>query len=458
MFRIPVMLPSAALALLVALTGCSLFPDAPPEITAAVTKTTDAIRQLDGVTSASSDISLWDAEDGQWRAHITVEARDADVDLRALVGSVEKQSAVGTVPTSTALSVPGHDGAADARFYFSAFPAMMSRGADEMVDTALGLRAVDGARAVYVADDEAARLVVVSASSLAGTIAEVRSLSLFGGSALSTVDLAAEDGSYDVVVNATSPTDDLVNLLNDLSRRPGVQSLILSGVVAGQDPTAWRPTLSVEALSAAEAREITVLLTTLADHAVDGIPRPSFTVTLPARPTSPAIQGYLGLPLGSPEPDDLAAITPGGAPAQNLEPDDLAPITPGGAPAQNLDPAATAARLDGDTAMISALLDAAGDDAGIRGPASVLTGVCSDGTNQQVQGSVVIPIFEIADSADDAFGAITSAWEKQGFTRSDRALGRDFYSTADGSLESLSIRGTTEGISIMAAAPCVVSP
>jgi hypothetical protein len=440
------------LTLLATLTGCSLLPDAPPAMTTAVTKATDAIRQLDGVISASSDLSLWDAEDGQWRAHITVEARDGDVDLRALVGSVEQQSAVGAVPTSTVVSVPGDDGAADARFFFSASPGMVSREAGEMVDAALGLRAVDGARTVFVADDdEPASVVVASASSLADTVADVRSLSGFGANALSTVGLTAEDGSYNVVFDAHSPTDDLVGFLDDLSRRPGVQSLTFLGVDTWQNPAAWRPTLSVEALSTAEAREITDLLTTLADSAVDGIPRAAFTVAVPHRPTTPAIAGYLGLPLRSPEPDDLPASI-------RLEPDDLTGSTPSDAAAQTPDPAVVAARLASDTAMISALLDAAGDAAGIRGPASVLTGTCPDGTNQQVQGSVVIPIFEIADSADDAFEAITSAWEKQRFTRSDRAMGRDFYTPADGSLESLSIRGTAEGISIMAAAPCVVSP
>jgi hypothetical protein len=440
--------------LLAALTGCGLLPDAPPEMTTAVTKATDAIRQVNGVTTASSSISLWDAEDDQWRADITVEARDSGIDLHALVGSVAQQSAVGAVPTSTVLSVPGDDDAADVRFFFSAFTGMVSREADEMVDAALGLRAVAGAQAVSVTNDgEPARLVVASASSLADTVADVRSLSGFGANALSRVDLTAEDGSYNVVFDAHSPTDDLVRFLDNLSRRPGVQSLTFSGVVTWQNPAAWRPTLSVEALSTAEAREITDLLTTLADfaHEVDGIPRAAFTVAVPHRPTIPAIAGYLGLPLRSPEPDDLPAdIRP--------EPDDLSADTPGDAAAQHSDPAVAAARLASDTAMISALLDAAGDEAGIRGPASVLTGTCPDGTNQQVQGSVVIPIFEIADSADDAFEAITSAWEKQRFTRSDRAMGRDFYTPADGSLESLSIRGTAEGISITAAAPCVVSP
>jgi hypothetical protein len=194
------------MTILATLTGCSLLPDAPPAMTTAVSKATDAIRQLDGVTSASSDISLWDVEDGLWRAHITVEARDGDVDLRALVGSVEQHSAVGAVPTSTVLSVPSDDGAADARFVFSASPGMVSREAGEMVDAALGLRAVDGAQAVSVADDdEPARVVVASASSLADAVADVRSLSGFGANALSAVGLTAEDGSYNVVFDAHSP-------------------------------------------------------------------------------------------------------------------------------------------------------------------------------------------------------------------------------------------------------------
>ncbi|WP_166787926.1 hypothetical protein [Cryobacterium adonitolivorans] len=55
------------------------------------------------------------------------------------------------------------------------------------------------------------------------------------------------------------------------------------------------------------------------------------------------------------------------------------------------------------------------------------TAPCGSAANQQVQGSVVIPIFEIADSADED------------------------------SLDTLSIRGGTAGISITVTTPCVVA-
>lgn len=84
--------------------------------------------------------------------------------------------------------------------------------------------------------------------------------------------------------------------------------------------------------------------------------------------------------------------------------------------------------------------------------------------------AVVIPIFEIAESADAAFNAITSAWVDGGYCRSDRASVRDFYSAdkspsegagsknaAPGFLQQLSIRGRADGISMTLSSVCVIA-
>ena len=78
---------------------------------------------------------------------------------------------------------------------------------------------------------------------------------------------------------------------------------------------------------------------------------------------------------------------------------------------------------------------------------------------------MVITIFEIADSADEAFEAITASWVADGYSATDRAMGRDFYSLLgpheDGAeyveLEVLSIRGTADGISILVQSKCIVA-
>lgn len=126
----------------------------------------------------------------------------------------------------------------------------------------------------------------------------------------------------------------------------------------------------------------------------------------------------------------------------------------------DLDPAAAAARGESDRLAIEALLTDAGDTAGIQGAVSAAAEACASGAGQQAQASVVIPIFEIADSAQDAFDAIIAEWNANGFSRSDRAMGTDFYSADDSQAvgaHRLEIRGNTEGIRIAATGACIVA-
>jgi hypothetical protein len=436
---------AAIVALTVGLTGCSLMPAAPQEMSAAVDEATETIRRLDGVASATSSISLWNAEAGAWRAHITVEARDSDVDLRTLVTSVEQTSSIGVVPASAVVTIPGSHDVAETRVTFTALPSMTPRTSDEVADAALALRTVAGVRSVSMSNDgEPSAVTVGSTASATRLTAAIRSLPGFGANALSAVRLSAADDTADFAVtfDTVSPSAALLGVLDDLRSEAGARSVTFSGVDAKDHSAPWRPTLDIAAADAARAGVITARLTTLDDAVTTatGVPRASFTVSAPGASTPSTTTGYLGLPPGSPEPDDLGLSPPAGT-------------SPG-------DPDAPMAstQLERDSALVTALLDAAGDTAGIRGPAVVAAVTCDNGTTEQVQGSVVIPIFEIADSADDAFEAIVSSWETQRFTRSDRAMGTDYYSAPDGSLDILSIRGTAAGISIVASTPCVVAP
>lgn len=121
---------------------------------------------------------------------------------------------------------------------------------------------------------------------------------------------------------------------------------------------------------------------------------------------------------------------------------------------------AAAEKLHNDRLLATALLDTAGDVAGIRGTAHVTTLPCDTGVGEQVRGSVVIPVFRITDSANAAFDAITASWKANGYQRSDRAAGTDFYAagtSASRGLPALSIHGTSDGISVQVISECVIS-
>ena len=441
------------LALVATLSGCSLLTEPPEEVSAAIDTATEAIRQSAGVAGATSDLHPRDLKDGgplsnpgAWTATITVEADESGVDVRALAESVGRNAAIGIVSTTAVLRIPGENGAADAQINFTPLPAATNiiTEPSEMADAVLALRELAGARSVSVFDHGDPAVVRADADRWAGLTASVRALPDFGLNALSALTLHTETdgnerGAAWLTIDTASPTLEFVRFLGDLSADGAVDSVRFTGIDVRRELAAQRPDLRVEVSMAGEVDTVAGILTTLdaSQTTVDGVPRASFTVA-----TGDAARtetGYLGLPLGSAEPDDRFFSTPNPAAVDEF------------------DPAAAADQLQRDRAVVTALLDAAGDAAGIRGPATVTIGPCATGSNQQVQGFVVIPIFEIADSADEAFDAITTGWERQGIRKSDRAMGRDFYSAADGSLDTLSIKGGTEGISITVATRCVLS-
>ena len=443
------------LAVVTALSGCSLLTAPPDEVSAAIDTATAAIRQSAGVAGVTSDLHPRDLKDGgplsdpgAWTATITVEADASGVDVGALAESVGRNAAIGIVSTTALLRIPGENGAADAQLSFTPLPTGTNIITEpgEMADAVLALRDLAGARSVAVSDHGDPAVVTADADRWAGLAASVRALPDFGLNALSALTLHTEAdgnerGAAWLTLDRTSPSLEFVRFVGELSTAEAVDSVLFTGIDVRRELAEQRPDLRVEVSAAAEVDTVAGLLRALdaSQTTVDGVPRASFTVAPSTGDPAGTETGYLGLPPGSAEPDDRFFSTPN--PAAGAE----------------FDPAAAADQLQRDSATVTALLDAAGDAAGIRGPATVTIGPCATGADQQVQGSVVIPIFEIADSADDAFDAITTSWERQGITKSDRAMGTDFYSAADDSLDTLSIRGGTEGISITVAARCVLS-
>ena len=468
---------AVVLAVVLALTGCASWdqmlplpsagspvgpPTGPPtvpqtgppaDVTALVDEALDAIRAAPGVATATSEITGRDTTaDGPgsgavaWAASFTVQADATGVDLGSLAASIEEDTRHGTVSMSSVLLVPGEDGAADSRLVFSppGIGVIDNHQPEQMADAALALRDLPGARSVTVSQHgEPVDLEIESTSLWADLTMTVRALPGFGSGALPAVSLREPaDGARKastLTIDPTSPNALLVPELSTLATTAAVTSVWFDGVDVRKDSDTWRPTLEILVAAAADLEPLADRLTQLsaAQTHVEGVPLAAFDVT--TTDSAATLTGYLGLPLGSAEPDDRMAGLPGAPPPAVVDPGDAS------------------TRIEQDRALVTALLDAAGDAAGIRGPAEVLTAPCTDGSDELVQGSVVIPIFEIADSADDAFAAIVAQWEIDGFTRSDRAMGTDFYSAPDGSLDTLAIKGTVDGIRITATAPCVRS-
>jgi hypothetical protein len=178
------------------------------------------------------------------------------------------------------------------------------------------------------------------------------------------------------------------------------------------------------------------------------MPRSSFEVTVyPEDMARVTVDGFVGLPAGSPAPDD--GRKPPSPPAP-------APLPPPPAPET---PDEQAARVANDQVAIAQLLDAAGDIAGIRGTPTIQTVACqAEGIDSglRVEGSVVIPVFKVAKTADAAYAAITDSWKAAGMSPAGGALGRLAFGTASTTapVQQTTIRGTTEGLSITAQGRC----
>jgi hypothetical protein len=180
-------------------------------------------------------------------------------------------------------------------------------------------------------------------------------------------------------------------------------------------------------VSSENASAAVIALAALEGDQRDGRPRTAFRVQGVGEP----IRGYIGLALGSPEPDDLAPLAP--------EPVDLT------------------AQLDEYTRVVTALLTDTALAAGIPGSPQVYVTDCSDTEGvSQVEGMLVLDVFAYADTADPSYDAVTTFWEQRGYTHSDQALGTAIYSPSVAESVALAtIRGTSDGIHIRVVSACV---
>ena len=441
--------PAVALLviLVLSLTGCTPFeaPHPPGEVTKAAEQSLVEIRAIAGLEEVTMDVSRLDSmvwgpaleDPEQWIVRFgasasladTAEARRLAVDLDG-----ELETLRDTVPAAATVvddvSVPVY-------LDFDSHVAG-SVGAADMVSAASALRSVPEVASVHVTTDpDAARVGIADARDWEAGIAGIRGAPGFGGAGLASVSvwtdrLGGTTGYATLTIDGASPSPALTGLMAHIFAMPAVTSIRFDAVPAvepgvGTEP--WRPRLAVGTQTWGSGQGVAALLAGLADtHPSD--PRPAFRVS--ADDGSGEATGYVGLPPGSPQPDD--ALPPAVV--------ELPPV----------DPVVAAARLERAHALVDELFTEADALAGIAGTRSIETVACADGRGEQVQARTLIPVFQIADFADPAFDAITASWVDRGYIRADRAMGRDYYAAE--TLEELSIRGTAEGIAITVLSAC----
>ncbi|RZU66332.1 hypothetical protein EV379_2686 [Microterricola gilva] len=456
-----------AVAGVATLSGCGFLfpPDPPSSVSGALDEAVEAIRDLDGVGSAMWTASA-DRKDGgplskpdAWSAHITVAVSPGLPDLEALAADVayEVASARGTVKTTGTMRLRADRNGPATVLEFAGNDSPETPA--DIAAAAELLRSVSGATSVFVAlGSQPASVSTSSSAGWAETAAELRRLPGFGSGALASVAIDGRDAFSGrvsrILIDALTPSAALIPLLSELAGRADVISFHEGPTRSTAEAGSVRPIFRIEVRSREAVARFSDTLTGIdGGLLVDGRPRPAFTVYASAGETTTEHSGFLGLPLGADEPDDLAKPS-----IDDLTPEELAARSDG--PLIVLSPDAAAERLEADRLATMALLTDAGDLAGVPGTVTVSTAGCEVGVGEQQSGSVVIPVFEIADSADEALDAITASWLTVGYSASDRAMGTDFYTSADalqGGVATASIRGGVEGITIRTTSTCVVS-
>ncbi|SMH29448.1 hypothetical protein SAMN06295885_0314 [Rathayibacter oskolensis] len=401
---------AAALCLLVALAGCTVPPAGAAE---SVDALAERVRASAGVESVETSLRQSDPKDrpDDWVATVDVTASDADL---AAVASVVRDaigSGVDGARLSLTLRVPAGDGGV-------AVDVDPRRGND--VARAARLRLLPFAAAVLLSGyREGVELTAeASFSEAVPVVREVaRSIDLFRGTTTVAVDEAF-------------PGAALLALVDPLDADPRTSSLSLSASSA----SASQSSVSSVSITREDTAAVAGTLAATPDEEADAgtAARTSFSVQSPDYST--VVAGWLGLPLGSPEPP---------------LPDPAAPAT------AEPDPAALAAA----ESRVKDFLDRSVAETGV--PAEVATRVeeCSDGRGSRAAGGVVIPVFTVYDSAQESFDAVVDGWTADGFDRIDRASGRDFWGAVTpwgGGVISASIRGTIDGLSLTAESECVV--
>jgi hypothetical protein len=317
------------------LSGCAaLLAEPPASVSAAADSATAAVGAAPGVESVTADVTIRDyqgegswSEPEAWVVHIRVKAVPGGLDLERAADEVviALEEAPSAVQMDAVVTVPHIDGAADAEIHFGEH-GDVDGSAAERVQAARDLAGVDGVSRVTVGrGDDDPRVETAALEEWTGVAEGVRRIPGFGSGALGNPSLIAPlasgeswsgdgtDGLY-VELGTLSPSPDMIDELTRLGAESSVRSIAFS---SGEGPFAdgaatERSSLQVGVETSAEAQALAARLADLDDprYWAQGSGRPFFEVAPPPGAQDAdgsAVVGYVGLPLGSPEPDDLPA-------------------------------------------------------------------------------------------------------------------------------------------------------
>lgn len=401
---------AVAAALVLSTAGCSwsFLTDPPGDLVAAANAYAAEVGGLPGVADATAEVRAVDPKDkpDQWTVALKVVAADAD-GLESVPASISGIRPPSGADTHVVVHVPAGEGVA---------AVVLSDASDDGIDRAGLLRALPFAVSVSVSVDRAV-VGVTAATRLATAVAAIRESGTLSTDPLDSVGIASDGGARSMEVSQAGPSAGVTALIEKLQALDSVK-YVNAYELSEFDR---RPAIRV---STSDQQRVLAMLTGFVEDQHDGRPRTSFTVST----DTDYFKGFLGLPLGAAEPDDLPTAAP-------------APV----------DEAALAAALAADTESVTAFLNAAVEASGLPGTPEVFVTDCSSKPGSRVQGT----LFLTTDTADDPYAAIVESWESDGYTHSDQAMGTSAYSpTAARAVVQATIRGTSEGIRVGALSEC----
>lgn len=316
------------------LAGCSLIvPEPPATVSAAADSAVADVRSNPGIESVSVDVTLRDyqgegswSEPEAWIAHLTVNAEPGGRDLESAADEVVEalDDARWAVEMDAVLMVPQIDNEADAEIHFGE-RAREDGVAGERVRMARELAVVDGVRRVTVgSNDEYPRVEATRVDEWSEVAAGIRRIPGFGSGPLATATLVApmasgESWSGDdsdrlrLDLGQVSPSPAMIEQVIDLATQSGVQSIALySGEPVSTDDvlSAIRPSMVVYVETLDSAADLAEYFAELDDVALwpPGTGRPCYSI-IPMEEgdgiESDVVLGCVGLPVGSPETDDV---------------------------------------------------------------------------------------------------------------------------------------------------------
>ncbi len=402
------------IAALVCLTGCWPQLQAPASVVAAAEKYADAVRALPGVVTVEAQVESVDPKDrpNEWRARVVVDARAAQ-DLEEVTALIAAVPPLYGAQLQLTVRFPAAAGLA---------PVDLTNPQQTDVTRAAVLRAMPFVERVSLSGTFSVQ--ITAGTGLGDAVAAIRASRTLTSDRFDSLTIFIGAGGMLVGVSQAGPSDALVALIERLRGDDAVHSIS----AYEPQPERERPSLSVETDA---PQQLADTLAALEEQRGDGRPRTAFRV----RMGDDSIGGYVGLPLGSPEPDDLPVA-------------ESAPQPP--------DPEVIAALLAADTASVTELLDATVASSGIPGtPVVSSVGCTRSGSTSQARGTLTLPVFDYTNSAEPAYAAIVAGWQAAGFAQTEQATGTAIY-TADATqrVEQLTIRGTASGIEITATGRC----